>query len=338
MKSLFIKSISFALVAIGLWSCKKEGTQLTSTISPAGALTASVTSLNLSLANSTATALTLSFPAPAVTGYPVGVISTIQFDLKGKNFSNPKEVVINTNTYAPKVSEINAMLLSLDQKPDISTQLEVRLKSAPAANAITYSNVITLTATPYSASSWVYVPGAYQGWKPETADSLVSLNSDGIYAGVIVFTQANLEFKITPLKDFNIAYGDAGSGTISTTAGDNLKAPLVGPQQVVVNMNTKTFVIEKPALWSLIGSATPLGWDGDTDMKFINDGKGLWKVTTNLTVGELKFRLNHDWGTNYGGSGGNAVLGSPDNIKVAEAGNYTVSLDLTNLKYTLIKN
>ena len=31
------------------------------------------------------------------------------------------------------------------------------------------------------------MPGAYQGWDPTTADSLVSATGDGVYKGVILF-------------------------------------------------------------------------------------------------------------------------------------------------------
>lgn len=337
MKSLLIKSMSFALIAVGLWSCKKDETKAVANISPAGTLSTTATTINLVQSNGTATAVTFSFPAPVVTGTPVPVTTTLQFDLKGNNFAAPKEFTLTTTTYAPKVADLNAMLLSLGAKTGISTQFEARLKSAPAPNAITYSNVLALTATPYLASSWLYAPGAYQDWTPASADSLVSLNSDGVYTGIIAFPAAKLDFKITPAKTWDIAYGDAGNGTISITAGANLTAGTAGLKKVTVDIGKRTWAVEAVKQISIIGSATPKGWDGDTDMKFVNDGKGTWKVTVALVAGDLKFRQDHDWGTNYGGSGGNAALNG-DNIKVAEAGNYTISLDIPNLKYTIVKN
>lgn len=337
MKSYIIKSISFVLVAIGLWSCKKDEKQLVANVSPAGTLSANTTSLNLSLAAATSTAVTLTFPVPVVTGTVVAVNTTIQMDLKGKNFANPKEVVVTTNTYAPTVAAINAVLLSLDQKAGVSTELEVRLKSAPAANAITYSNVLTLTATPYSAASWVYAPGAYQGWSPATADSLVSANSNGEYSGIIIFPAAQLEFKITPKKTWDLAYGVLGGVLSSDGSAGNLIAPKVGYQLVTVDLISKKYSIVDAKIWSITGSATPLGWGSDVDMKFINDGKGTWKVTADLLAGEMKFRFDRAYTTNYGGSGGNLVLDG-GNIPVSAAGNYTITFDIPNLKYTMVKN
>jgi hypothetical protein len=69
-----------------------------------------------------------------------------------------------------------------------------------------------------------------------------------------------------------------------------------------------------------------------------NAEKQRWESAITLTAGELKFRLNDDWGVNYGGSGlsGDAVAGG-DNIVIADAGSYFVTLDITNLQYTVTK-
>nr|WP_199077647.1 SusE domain-containing protein [Pedobacter sp. ASV19] len=349
MKSIFLKSISLVLLTIGLWSCKKDETKTVSDVSPAGTLTASATSLNLVQANATKPALTLTFPAPTVTGYQIPVTSTLQFALAGTGFKVTKEIVATTTTYSPTVNDFNTMLLALGLKIGVSGQVDVRLKSAPAPNAVTYSNVITITATPYLASAWVYAPGAYQGWNPATADSLVSLTSNGIYQGIINYPVGQFEFKITPAKTWDVSYGDGGGGTLSTSGG-NLNAGVAGLRLVTVNMNTKTWTIANADSWSIIGSATPKGWDADTDMKFINDGKGGYKITIDLVAGEFKFRQNHAWTVNFGGSIGALVLNA-GNIAVAAAGNYTITFIpvytqpvptdppvLTGATATLVKN
>ncbi len=334
MKSIFFKTLALCFIALSLWSCKKDETQTVSVVGTAGTLTASTTTLNLVQVNGAQAALTLSYPLATSTGYVVPVNTTLQFALKGTNFAAPKEIVVTTKTYAPTVTEINNMILALGGKIGVAAQVEVRLKSGAAANDLTYSNTITLSATPYLASAWIYVPGNYQGWNPATADSLVSLTSNGTYVGIIKFDGGN--FKITPEKKWDVAYGDAGSGAISTSGGD-IVSGVAGLKQVTVNMTAKTIKIEDAKVWAVIGDATPGKWDTDTDMKFINDGKGTWKVTTNLTVGSIKFRQDHKWDVNLGGSGGNLTAGGAD-IAVATAGNYTITLDVAGNKYTLVKN
>ena len=63
-------------------------------------------------------------------------------------------------------------------------------------------------------------------------------------------------------------------------------------------------------------------------------------ITADLKAGEMKFRANQNWDFNYGGSNGDLEAGG-DNIPVAEAGNYTVTLNFNEpgeVTYTLTKN
>lgn len=336
MKSIFLKTLVYSLVAVSLWSCKKDEDQVVANVSPAGTLTSSATTVSLSIQDAEKTAVTFTFPEATVTGYVVPVTSTLQFALKGTNFASPKEVAATTTTYSTTVSDLNKLMLSLGATIGTPAEMEVRLKSAPAPNLPTYSNVITISATPYLASAWVYVPGAYQGWKPETADSLISLTGNRIYTGMIAFTEGNFEFKITPAKNWNVDYGDAGGGKFSTGAA-NFKAPSAGVKQVTFDQTNDTWKIEDAITWGVIGDATPNGWNGDTDMKMINDGKGIYTVTLDMTAGEYKFRYNHNWDVNLGGADGTLTDGG-GNIKVAAAGNYTITLNPEAKTYTIKKN
>jgi starch-binding outer membrane protein SusE/F len=160
----------------------------------------------------------------------------------------------------------------------------------------------------------------------------VSETGNGIYSGIIGFTPGNLGFKITPGKKWDGAYGDAGAGKLSTSGGD-INAPAAGAYEIVADLNANTITFTK-VVFGLIGDATINGWEGDVDMTY---AKGVWSVTTNLTAGELKFRKNHAWDVDYGGSGGTAIKGG-GNIKIASAGNYTVTLNTSTLTYTIVKN
>lgn len=336
MKSIFLKSLALGLITLSLWSCKKEETQTISNISPTGNLTASATALSLLQSNGAKPALTFTYPLSTSTGYVVPVATSLQFDLKGNNFTTAKEFVVSSTSYSPTVNDFNTMLLALGAKIGTSAQIEVRLKSGAAANAMTYSNVITLTATPYLASAWIYVPGNYQGWNPATADSLVSLSSNGVYTGIIKFDGS--AFKITPAKKWDVAYGDAGSGTISTSGGD-ISSISAEFKLLTVDLNKKTYTIAKADYWSVVGSATPAGWPpgsgpyNELDMKFINDGKNSWTVTTALTAGELKFRLNHDWAVSIGEGSGNIVISTAGTYKLT----LTVNADGKTGTYTAVK-
>lgn len=336
MKSNILKTVAMGMMMLSLWSCKKDEDKVLSDASPAGTLAASATSVNLNIAAGDATAVTFTFPIATVTGYQVPVTSTLQFDLKGNNFRTAKETVVTTTTYSATVAELNKMMLSLGATIGVPAEMEVRLKSAPAPNAPTYSNVITISGTPYLASAWVYVPGAYHGWGFDTVDSLVSLTGNGVYEGLINMPADKLTFKITPKKAWDLAYGDGGGDALSTSGGD-INAGTPGLKKITVDLNKSTYKIATADSWGLIGDATPGGWDKDTDLKLINDGKGMWTMTVALTAGEIKFRMNDAWDVNLGGSDGKLTDGG-DNIKVATAGNYTITLDPVEKTYTIVKN
>jgi hypothetical protein len=235
--------------------------------------------------------------------------------------------------------ELNDIALALGRTPGTPSVLQVRVKSeVGAAVAPTYSPVIEITVTPFALVAFVYVPGDYQGWNPSAADSLISALGDGKYEGVINFAVRpnSLEFKITPKKEWNVAYGDAGGGKVSTTGG-NLKVATLYPYKIKLNLNDNTWATERYS-FGVIGDATPGGWDNDTDMTY-NNGTREWSVTVALTgTKELKFRLNDDWGTNYGDDGANGSLEAGGaNIKVATTGTYKIVFSEVTKTYTLTK-
>lgn len=336
MKTNILKSVAVGLMVLSLWSCKKDEDRIISDATPAGTLSASATNVNLNIAGAANTAVTFTFPAATVTGYQIPVTSTLQFALKGANFVNAKETVVSTTTYSATVAELNKMMLSLGATIGVPAEMEVRLKSAPAPNVPTYSNVITVSGTPYLASAWVYAPGAYHGWGFDTVDSLVSLTGNGVYEGLINMPAEKLTFKITPKKAWDLAYGDGGGDALSTTGGD-LTAGTPGLKKITVDLNNNTYKIAAADSWGIIGDATPGGWENDTDMKFINDGKELWKLTTNLKAGQYKFRMNDAWDVNIGTKDGKVVDGG-DNFELSAAGNYTISLNPVEKTYTIVKN
>lgn len=88
--------------------------------------------------------------------------------------------------------------------------------------------------------------------------------------------------------------------------------------------------------WGIIGSATPKGWDASTDMTY-NAASGTYSISLGLTTGELKFRLDNSWNTNYGDDGNNLSLElAGSNIPVS-AGNYTIVVNFTTKSYTITR-
>lgn len=327
-----IAFVTMFLAFLGI-ACSKDETKLVAVPEAGASLQASASSIVLTKENAAEEALVVQWE-PADFGFNAAVSNVLQLGVKGKNFEGAKEISLTAgdNNHRFTTLELNALLLSMELPVDEVTELDLRLKSTISTKFTPlFSNILPLSVTPYAAISFLYVPGAYQGWAIETAESLISPTSNGVYTGIIYFPEVNSEFKVTPERSWDTSYGDDGAGRISLSASGNIKAPRAGNLELTVNTNENT-ISYKDHSWGIVGDAAA-GWDNDTDMRYENSTQ-LWKATVELKVGHMKFRKNHDWGTNYGGA--NGTLNDND-IAITAAGTYDITLDLVNLTYTLVK-
>lgn len=166
----------------------------------------------------------------------------------------------------------------------------------------------------------LYMAGDANGW-----NQIDILNSDdGVhFTGYMYLNQNGFKFCTQPNWD-GTNYGGAFFGQES----DNIMMTQeAGFYQVDVDLSAKTYTLT-PFTIGIIGSATPKGWDGDTDMTY-NPEERCWELkNVELTDGEMKFRSNHNWNDpnpNWGGTL-DALVQKGDNIKVAEAGTYYIKL------------
>lgn len=360
MKTLLSKFMMLnGLAILVLASCKKDGELATvsSTSTVASVLTASTTTPVLTKATLTATSVTFTTTLPSY-GFSAAHTDSLEFDAHSDAFAKVKKAVAVTagTTVTYNVLDFNNILLGMNLAAGTSAQVDVRLKSSLSATVgKAYSNVVTLTVTPFALVSYMYVPGAYQGWNPSTADSLQSATSNGIYTGIINFTAGNNQFLVTPAKNWNNKYatndaastsGTSSSYSVTYNGSNNFYAPsTAGQYTVTLNINTNTLTIVPANYYSVIGDAA-LGWGTDVDMKY-NNGTQLWTLTTALNAtGAFKFRKNHDWGTSYGltspVNGLNLTSSNGGNISVSAAGTYALTFsvnatDATLATYTAVK-
>ncbi|MBD1362423.1 SusE domain-containing protein [Mucilaginibacter sp. ZT4R22] len=362
MKKLTTKFLAFSCLALlALASCKKDEVRTVAKVGTPGALATSTTTPALSKANLNETAITIT-GTPQAYGYSAATINTLQIAVKGTSFATPSEVSLTAGalTKSYTVQDFNNLLLSMNLPTGVPSQLEMRLKTSLSTIAgIEYSNVVTVTATPFALVSYIYVPGAYQGWEPKTADSLQSATGNGVYTGIINYLPGKLDFKITTKKNWDVAYGKTSGSGISTSGGD-ISAPAAGQYMVKVDLNANTITMAPADYMAAIGNA-PVGsdWSADIDLKY-NNGTLAWEGVVPMVVGEFKFRMNHAWANSYGipkTGGDGTFLNNNDNnnIPITTAGNYKVSItpiykdysaEITNLgkintdltaKYTSVK-
>ena len=164
-----ILSVAIMLTAV-LGSCKKDEQRVIFNAGTSPVLASSVTG-NIPLGYATAgnEALSLTWSNPnyqfntGVSSYDVSY--QMEIDTTGSNFTNPgkKVIAINKNlSTSISQGEFNDYLLNqLQLAPAISHNMEIRVKSFLIGGTGTlYSNVLKLTATPYSIPPKVTPPSS----------------------------------------------------------------------------------------------------------------------------------------------------------------------------------
>ena len=278
-------------------------------------------------------------------GFAAGIDYTVQIDLAGNAFADPAELGPTSNNTSLTVTNqrMNNVLINKGLAAGQPHDLEVRIVASVSDEVEQLvSAPIAITVTPYEQAieyPRLYVPGAHQGWDPATAPNVYSVPGNGQYEGYVFFGDPNNEFKLTEGPSWDVNYGDTGADGVLDRDGDNIVANEAGVYRLRININDLSYSYTQTD-WGIIGSATPTGWDADTDMNF-DPATGVHSITMDLAEGEIKFRANDDWAINFGDPGADRILAyDGDNIVVPEAGNYTVELILTQpiYTYTLTKN
>lgn len=355
---LFITLMAILMLA----SCKRDAvlTYMDVVTFPSG-VTVSTSSVMLSADNLDSSVITFSWPA-VIFKVDAPVTYTLQLDVPadtvgGSAWSNAVSEEIGKDVLSKSYngSDLNTLALSkLGLIGDSTNTIVVRVKATLDRDV--YSNAVAFNVTPYQVfiANVLYVPGAYQGWDPSTAPVIAEANGrPKMYEGYYYMPgSGEQDFKYTNARDWNhINYGDGGNGIFSTDgAAAGLHVADGGYYECTADLNTNTWTATK-TIWSIIGDATPGGWNADTQMTY-DEANQVWKVTADMVAGgSFKFRANNAWVIDFGiDADGNLVYadnpffgytGGLNNLTVPSDGNYTITLDLHNsgnYTYILHKN
>ncbi len=173
------------------------------------------------------------------------------------------------------------------------------------------------------------------GWDSDT--DMENPSGDGINWELTI-ELADGEAKFRADDDWELSWGgsDFPTGTATSDNGPNIPV-VAGYYKVTFNAETGEYNFESIsyATIGIIGSATPGGWDSDTDMENPS-GDGInWELTIELADGEAKFRADDDWELSWGGSdfpAGTATSDNGPNIPVA-AGTYKITFNAFTGEY-----
>jgi hypothetical protein len=358
LNNLFITLTAILLFA----SCKKDAVlTYMDVVTFPSSVTVSANNVMLSADNLDSSVVTFSWPA-VIFKVQAPVTYTLQLDVPadtigGSAWSNAVNVEIGKDQLSKSFngSDLNTIALTqLGLMADSTNTIVARVKATLDRDV--YSNAVAFSVNPYQVfiANVLYVPGAYQGWDPATAPVIAEANGrPEMYEGYIYMPgTGGQDFKYTDARDWDHTnYGDGGNGTFSTDgAAAGLHVPDGGYYELTANLNSNTWTATKTT-WSIIGDATPGGWNTDTHMTY-DEATQVWKVTADMLAGgSFKFRANDSWVIDFGiDADGNLVYadnpffgytGGLDNLTVPSDGNYTITLDLHNsgiYNYILHKN
>lgn len=337
MKKYINKLVALLALVIVATSCDSDAelTVLKSVSFPA-AITSSASKIVLTEDAADDTATTISWSA-VVFPIEAPVLYTVQFDLPANTTGNKAwlnakvfEAGNDVLTKSFTIRDLNKIATDLGLQPNVEGKLAVRVVAAMDRNI--YSDPIEITVTPYEKAvvfGEIYMPGDYQGWAIETAAALPAIEK-GIFQGYMTAQGTALAFKLNTARTWAEFYGaGATNEDLVRMDDDNLFLPGAGSYQIKVNLNTLKWSAT-PYTWGVVGDGTPGGWDNSTPMTYDHVNK-VWKVTVDLKVGALKFRLNNSWDINYGqkeSTSGIAYLDNSGAYSIPEAGTYEVTFSI----------
>lgn len=344
MKTIFNKFLIVAAAAlVVLAGCKKNLPQATLTPGTSTLTTTTSTLVLDSTGGGTKTALTLSWPA-INEGAKVAVTYTLQLDSVNGNFSKPVAINLGTNvsmTYS--MSALNLVALGLGLTPAVAGQLQVRVaadvnQSNGASSTVptVYSNVVSLTLTPYSTIPPPLYPvppnlflvgsatpgGPATGWNnPVPVPSQQFTQIDANTFGMVINMVGGQQFLLLPVNgDWSHKYAVAASTSAPTggpfvpDAANNMNGPTTsGLYKIIVDFLKGTYTItpaspgDIPTALFIVGDATAGAWANPVPVpsqQFTQTSSGEYKITIPLlaTGSYLFLPVNGDWTNKYGGA------------------------------------
>jgi hypothetical protein len=168
------------------------------------------------------------------------------------------------------------------------------------------------------------------GWDNDT--DMVN-NGDGTYTIYIGLLDGEIKFRANDEWTDDWGDDDAPSNTLEYKGG-NIPVSF-GLYKIDLDLNELSYSLE-PITFGIIGSATPGGWDNDTDLTPDPLTPSVLKVNIDLVDGEIKFRANNEWIDDWGDDDApsNTLEYKGANIPVM-AGNYDVTVNILTFEYML---
>jgi hypothetical protein len=264
------------------------------------------------------------------------------------DFAMPIEAgsVKNMNAISLTHAQLNAIAFQTGIPVDTAGNIEMRLRSTitdAASGSILerISTTVTINVTTYLtvldlSTTWGIVGSGYNNWGATLDAPFFTTDVQGVIVAYVNLIDGEIKFREN--NDWASSYGsDDASTTNGVTSGSLSGANIAvtgGSYKVTMDLNNLTFSMENFSI-GIVGGAYN-NWGATPDFMLEYDQySDVFRGLVTLIDGEMKFRMNNDWGTNYGDDGADGTLELNGSNIVVTAGMYFATLDMNDLTYTL---
>ena len=324
MKNI-LKTAAICASLVWLVGCEKDEEKATMNANARVESNISASTLVLDKTQSNTTALTVSWETKDL-GVQLAPVYTVEFENIATGKIKPLSA--ERSPFTLTVKELNEYLVGLGLKTGVATDVRVLVRAALSDQRSLVATK-TLKVTPYfdeiKSSEWGVVGSATpNGWNGP--DIKMWNSTDGNLVAYATLSAGEIKFRKN--NDWGVNLGGS-NGTLSS-GGSNI-AVTAGTYKITINVSKNTYTIETYS-WGIIGSGAR-GWGDNDDVAMTYEGStNSWVVKNIALDGEIKFRLNHSWGTNFGADSTDNpaaalegdIKSGGNNIKVP-AGTYNVS-------------
>ena len=299
----------------------------------------------LSLDNNDLEAVNVTWNDPILDStLPIDIDYVLEAAAPNTSFATVIEVgaVRNTNTISLTNSQLNAVAIQTGIAVDASGDIEMRLISTITDSASgtileRITETVTINVTTYLtvldlSTTWGVVGSAANNWGATPDLPFFKTDVDGVLVAYVNLTDG--EFKFRENNDWGNNLGsDSATGGAVTSNGGNIPVS-AGSYKIGLDLNNMTYTIENFSL-GIVGGAYN-NWGATPDFMLEYDPySDVFRGLVTLIDGEMKFRLNNDWGNNWGDDGNDGTLDPGGANIVVTAGSYFATVNMNDLTYTL---
>ena len=298
----------------------------------------------LSLDNNDVTAITVEWDDPILdSSLNQDVYYVLEGATAGTDFAMPIEAgnVTNQSSIALTNAQLNAIAIQSGIAVDATGDLDLRVKATITDGASgsvleRISSTVTISVTTYLtvldlSTNWGIIGSAANDWGATPDLPFWTTDVDGVLVAYVNLIDGEIKFREN--MDWANNYGDTGADGTLESGGDNI-AVTAGSYKITMDLNNLTYTIESFSLGIVGGAYNEWGATPDFMLEY-DQYSDVFRGIVTLIDGEMKFRMNNDWGTNWGDDGVDGTLEEGGANIVVTAGIYIATVNMNDLTYTL---